>query len=698
MSAAGRLRCFPCRTNQLNRIRDFPIGLWYGTARESLWDAPPINVCFHPGDTSCSFCCFTAIASLVYSFEHYIDTYTATTRRDLSASMARESRQIPTGRSGAADRSAQRATNGLQSASVASDSQKVNGHIKSTDDAQLPSGPLYEDLRQVGTAAGSRAQLDSRGSANRPRARESTFPRLARPDPFAPKRETITRNFVQPLIATKRPEESSDPPSPVPRRRAPAENSAEKFPKSTVRRQTESQTPIWQRLSQHGTIASSAKGRGQIPGFNADLQASPRELLNGDLNTPRSSLLGPRIENVGEDFDLTMEGASGGDRGPVNGVSNIDKLRQDSGGDVEGAASADQNLQDVTGPQLEGPANINTDARSEEYEMEWHGVDWWENQVEQAFNPPRVQRPMPAPEETASIAETAPSVNRRSSRRIGTSASAEDIRTLISDAVRTAFDQHNNATPVPLLAPSFDGTSSSHAPMERVRRQRTDPVGIKSRTKSVIERLLAPFKLGRLARPSEVAKRPRRMSTGGFRNRPAITPDMAIPGREVLGRPILSHANSLRPGHNPALMRAGLVNGQGQRTRPPNSVRSRRPSSLSVIGSPLETCEEEGLEEGRSPEGHIEMDAYEPQVYASRAGPADTGLAGVEDDVRVARAEQLRQAHDEFEAQRAADLRRAGYYGRGDRMPRQDRELPRRARGGGRGAGRGRPIRRGSFT
>ncbi|CAK1367191.1 hypothetical protein CB0940_10503 [Cercospora beticola] len=612
--------------------------------------------------------------------------------------MARESRQIPTGRNGAADRSAQRATNGLQSASVASDSHKVNGYTTSTGDAQLPPGPLYDNLQQSGVAAGSRVHPESRGSANRPKARESTFPRLARPDPFAPKRETITRNFVQPLITTRRPGESSDPPSPGPRRRAPADNVTERFPNSTVRRPTESQTPIWQRLSQHGTIASSAKGRGQIPGFNADLQASPRELLNGDLNTPRSSLLGPRIENVGEDFDLTMEGASGGDRGPVNGVSSIDRLRQDSGGDVEGAASADQNSHDATGPQLEGPANINTDARSEEYEMEWHGVDWWENQVEQAFNPPRVQMPTPAPEETASIAETAPSVNRRSSRRIGTSASAEDIRTLISDAVRTAFDQHQNTTPIPWFTPSLDGTSSSHAPMDRVKRQRTDPVGLRSRTKSVIERLLAPFKLGRLAKPSEVAKRSRRMSTGGFGKRPAITPDMAIPGREVLGRPVLSHANSLRPGHNPALVRAGLVNGQGQRTRPPNPVRSRRPSSLSVIGSPLETCEEEGLEEGRSPEGHIEMDAYEPQVYASRAGSADTGLAGVEDDVRVARAEQLRQAHDELEAQRAADIRRAGYSGRGDRMPRQDREPSRRGRGGGRGRGRGTPIRRGSWT
>lgn len=612
--------------------------------------------------------------------------------------MARESRHILTGRNGAADHSAQRATNGLQSASVASDSHKENGYTRSTGDAQLPPGQPYDDLRQSGVASGSRVQPGSRGSANRPRARESTFPRLARPDPFAPKKETITRNSVQPLITTKRPEESSDPPSPGPRRRAPAENSAEIFPKSTVRRPTESQTPIWQRLAQHGTIASSAKGRGQIPGLGADLQASPRELLNGDLNTPRSSLLGPRIENVGEDFDLTMEGGTGGGRGPVNGAGTIDKLRQDSGGDVEGAASADQNFQDVTGPQLEGPANINTDARSEEYEMEWHGVDWWENHLEQALNPPRVQMPTPAPEETASIAETAPSVNRRSSRRIGTSASAENIRTMISDAVRTAFDQHHNATPVPWSTPSFDGTSSSHAPMERVRRQRTDPVGIKSRTKSVIDRLLAPFKLGRLAKPSEVAKRPRRMSTGGFGKRPAITPDMAIPGREVLGRPVLSHANSLRPGHSPASVRAGLVNGQGQRTRPPNPVRSRRPSSLSVIGSPLETCEEEGLEEGRSPESHIEMDAYEPQVYASRVGSADTGLAGVEDDVRVARAEQLRQAHDEFEAQRAADIRRAGYSGRGDRMPRQDRELPRRGRGGNRGGVRGRPIRRGSFT
>ncbi|PPJ50552.1 hypothetical protein CBER1_05536 [Cercospora berteroae] len=615
--------------------------------------------------------------------------------------MARESKYPSTGRNGAVDQSAQSASNGPQGASVASDSHKVNGYTRSPGDVQPPPAPLYGDLRQVGAAAGSRPQPDSRTSANRPRARESTFPRLARPDPFAPKRETITRNFVQPLITTKRPEESSDPPSPGPgpRRRAPAETNAEIFPRSTVRRPTESQTPIWQRLSQHGTIASCAKGRGQIPGLGADLQASPRELLSGDQDTPRSSLLGPRIENVGEDFDLTMEGGTGDGRGPANGVSNNDKSRQDSGGEVEGAASANQNVQGTTAPQQEDPSNISSDARSEEYAMDWHGVDWWENHVEQALNPPRVQRPSPvAPEETASIAETAPSVNRRSSRRIGTSASAEDIRILISDAVRTAFDQRNNATPVPLLNPSIDGTSSSYAPMERVRRQRTDPIGIKSRTKSVIERLLAPFKLGRLAKPSEVAKRPRRMSTGGFRNRPAITPDMALSGREVLGRPILSHANSLRPGHNPALVRAGLVNGQGQRTRPPNPVRSRRPSSLSVIGSPLETCEEEGLEEGRSPEGHIEMDAYEPQVYASRAGSADTGLAGVEDDVRVARAGHLRQAHDEFEAQRAADIRRAGYSGRGDRMPRRDRELPRRGRGGGRGGGRGRPIRRGSFT
>ncbi|KAF2211323.1 hypothetical protein CERZMDRAFT_98634 [Cercospora zeae-maydis SCOH1-5] len=618
--------------------------------------------------------------------------------------MARESSYRLPLRDGGAAQSGEPATDSLQSAPVAQNASIANGYAKATGGARSSLAPhdrpydLPQIEAQTGTAATGPSQLDARTSATRPKAKESTFPRLARPDPFAPKREITTRNFVQPLTSTKRSEEVSVPPSHGPRRNVPATPNTERLPGAAPRRQTESGAPIWDRLAQHGTLSSSAKGRGRALDHGADLQAPARELLEGQSSTPRSVLMSPRMVNVGEDFDLGMEGDREDLQGSAGASSNVDKLRQDSGGGVEGVASAaayGNAPNTVADSELRGPQTTSSDAGSEEYEMDWRGVDWWERHVEQALNPAQVSRSSQAPgiRETApSTRSAAPSVYRSSSRRIGASASAEDIRTIVGEAVRTAFSQQNYAAQPSWWVPSVDETT------QRTRRPRADSNGLRSRTKSVIDRLLAPFKLGKPAKPSEVARRPRRMSTGAFARRTVITPDMSTPAREILGRPTLSHANSLRPEHNPALLRAGLVNGHAQRIRPQNSVPMRRTSVQPIIGSPLTTCQEEGLEEGRSPQTHTEMDAYDSQIHIGRVGPEQTGLVGIEDGLRVARAEQLRRAHDEFAAQRASTTRRAGYYGRGDRAPRLSQAPSRGSRGRGRGGVRGRPTRRGSWS
>ncbi|KAM3414360.1 hypothetical protein BST61_g11005 [Cercospora zeina] len=560
--------------------------------------------------------------------------------------MARESSHRLPLRNGGADQSGEPATNGLQSAPVAHNVNTASDHSRSTGSAHsslaAPDTPydLPQIEAQTENATAGPSQLDPRTSATRGKARESTFPRLARPDPFAPKREITTRNCAQPSSSTKRSEELNDAHSHDPRRNVPATPNAERLPGPAPRRQTEAGTPIWDRLAQHGTLSSSAKGRGRALDHGADSQAPPRDLLEGhSSSTPRSVLMGPRMVSVGEDFDLSMEGNTGGPRKSARATSQADnKLRQDSGG-AEGVAStaADRNVPNtISDPGLQDPQTTNSDARSEEYEMDWKGVDWWESHVDQALNPAQTPTSSQAREAAPSNRDTAPSIRsaapsayRSPSRRIGASASAEDIRTVVGEAVRTAFDQHNNAAQPSWWVPSVDETT------QRTRRPRADSNGLRSRTKGIIERLLAPFKLGKPAQPSEVARRPRRMSTGAFARQTVITPDMSTPAREILGRPALSHANSLRPEHNPALVRAGLVNGQRQRIRPQNSVPVRRTSIQSIVGSPLTTCQEEGLEEGRSPCSHSEMDAYESQIHASRAGPERTGLAGIEDGLRT---------------------------------------------------------------
>ncbi|USW56465.1 hypothetical protein Slin15195_G097840 [Septoria linicola] len=457
--------------------------------------------------------------------------------------------------------------------------------------APLSTGATRPFSRNTQTAARQPPQVPQMSSA-RAKSKQSTFARTIRPDPFAPKAEINTRISTCSIGRTGRSRQFSDKSS-APRHSNVSER-PEGRPKSHIDNdsaehrescQERSDEPPWRRLSQQSTVSWSSKGKAAVK--DGDHFQKLHAMINDRPLSSHSSLQAPnssRISWVGEDFDVGMEGSirdrlCTAQRCDGEGGKAQDRARQDSGGNTDDNAVPDSTA------QREQSALVNSLdlAASMVYD---EVVTAWNNDAGWLFSVADQKRL--GEYEALTIPLRTVRALRSSTKMNEHFPNAETFQAMIDRAHRSLGKPQSHATghANPVIVSSVN--------LNRARRNSTS---LMTRTKNF---LLAPFKLGGRLKGGRPSGRPRRGSTGSLVMRPTLIPNMAN-GTQVT----ISHANSLRPEHNPALIRSTVPGSQPQTARLP-----KRRTAQPRVRSSLTTHEEETEEEER-PWFPVDMEAQE---------------------------------------------------------------------------------------
>ena len=476
---------------------------------------------------------------------------------------------------------------------------EASRHSRVLLDATLPAQPLplapryRRSSSRLARLQGRDPPPVPRMSSARGRVKQSTFARTARPDHFAPKPEINTRISDRSLENTRRTRQPSDADS-ISRSvlsdpREPRPSSASKMRRdieSATPRGPASPVPAWHRLSQQSTASWSSKGK--APMRDEEHNRGLRTMLDTrSRSSVRSSLLSPssaRISFVGEDFDTAMEGSIrdrsfNSQRYMVDDSKLSDKMRQDSGPDGNGGVALPRDNPHAQQSALVQGLDLASPMENDDVVTIWREEVGWLFSV---ANQKRLSEYKPL---------TVPL------KRVKAKRSSSKIAVPSQEEFQAMIDRANEMLRRKRLPEGQRYRRPAGLTSYGMVTHRRESTSLRSKTKNAINRCLTlGNKLGNTLLLKSSKSRGRRGSTGSLMERPiVITPGMADDGKVVAGRPVLSHANSLRPDHNPALLRAKGMNGQPpSRTASKSSIkRTAQPSIRSSLATHAEESEEE---------------------------------------------------------------------------------------------------------
>lgn len=436
-------------------------------------------------------------------------------------------------------------------------------------------------------------------STAHPKLRQSTFARSLRPDPFGPKPEVSTRMSDRNNASIRAARQATDAYPGATSRRVLLETrdslssprtDIRKGPDATTARESTPKVPCWERLSQQPTTSWSSKGKAPIR--NDDHQ---RHLRSDRNDRQRSIQANPkptgtaRISVVGEDFVTAMEGKVC-DKSFDAQKYNVDddfggRTRQDSGRRAVAPGVTDQYRHaqpSASSQDLDLPLPIDRDGSRTSFHED---IGWVFSSTGQ-----RHLAGHASPND-------APSVQARTSCSsiAGGLPSPEQLQSMADQATGSRGKQPVSARSVGPAGVHFAEYSSD---MEF-----REPPTLIAKTRNAIDKIMAPLnKIGNSFKGNKVPGRPRRGSTGSLVEDFAGTPSRLADGLMFAGNPVISHANSLRPEHNPSVLRTrttrtNISNCQPQNARAPSS--GSRGTTYPAFRAPLATHIEEAEEEPR---------------------------------------------------------------------------------------------------
>lgn len=432
-------------------------------------------------------------------------------------------------------------------------------------------------------------------STAHPKLRQSTFARSLRPDPFGPKPEVSTRTSDGNNASIRATRQATDAYYSASSRRVPLETrDSLSSPRTDIRKGPDATTPpkvpCWERLSQQPTTSWSSKGKAPIR--NDDHQRhlrSDRHDRQRSIHANSKPTGTARISIVGEDFVTAMEGKVC-DKSFDAQKYNIDddfggRTQQDSErrAVVPGVTDQYRHAQPSASSQdldLPLPRDRDGSRTSFHEDIGWVFSSTGQRHLAGHASP-----------------NDAPSVQARTSCSsiAGGLPNPEQLQSMVDQATRSRSKQ-------PVSARS-DGPAGVHFAEYSSDMEFREPPTLIAKTKNAIDKIMAPLnKIGNSFKGSKVPARPRRGSTGSLVGDFAGTPSRLGDGMMDAGNPVLGHANSLRPEHNPSVLRTRTTRTNISNCQPQNARASSsgsRGTSYPAFRAPLATHIEEAEEDPR---------------------------------------------------------------------------------------------------